>query len=595
MGAIKKKSPGAGKAFNDFQFFFLLAVPLTIYYRLALNPVLYYTAQEPVFFFNKYFFLDFIKYPGGLVDWLAALLSQFFYYSIPGSIILALLATFSILLFNKYLKNIANHPPSWWSALPLFPLLLYSNDYESGFSYIIALAAGLLWVFIFSKLATAKARILFFAIAGTLLYFLAGFAFLFFTLLAVLYEILRHKNFILALIYLFIGLVLPWVSAMLFFLVTPKQAFLHPILNVLDNNFAVSLAVLYPLVVLFLFLSRMVKHKLERTAFDIVIVSVILIMAIGLALLKSDAMAKTFWKINYYAQNRNWEKLVDVYEKHLTANPQIQFQVNRALCLLDKIGDEFFRYNTTYNRRTFFLIDEELLSSPLVYSDYFFDLHHFVESKHWAYEALSVKGETGRILQRLAEVSLIEGRFKLAQEYLTKLTTTIPFKKWAQHYLPLAQNPDKLAADEFFGPLIKKKINSDFLTFIDKPEHCLKEILAQQPENAVARDFYFIELLASKRLAQFAQEALKFADRKRAVLPRHYQEALLFYYTAQTQNKFDLKQFNMSADTFKRFNRFKAEYVKNKSNKLKAKSVLAKDFGGTYWYYYLFADLPGSV
>jgi len=51
----------------------------------------------------------------------------------------------------------------------------------------------------------------------------------------------------------------------------------------------------------------------------------------------------------------------------------------------------------------------------------------------------------------------------------------------------------------------------------------------------------------------------------------------------------------MSADTFKRFNRFKAEYVKNKSNKLKAKSVLAKDFGGTYWYYYLFADLPGSV
>jgi len=211
---------------------------------------------------------------------------------------------------------------------------------------------------------------------------------------------------------------------MLFFLVTPKQAFLHPILNVLDNNFAVSLAVLYPLVVLFLFLSRMVKHKLERTAFDIVIVSVILIMAIGLALLKSDAMAKTFWKINYYAQNRNWEKLVDVYEKHLTANPQIQFQVNRALCLLDKIGDEFFRYNTTYNRRTFFLIDEELLSSPLVYSDYFFDLHHFVESKHWAYEALSVKGETGRILQRLAEVSLIEGRFKLAQEYLTKLTTT---------------------------------------------------------------------------------------------------------------------------------------------------------------------------
>lgn len=582
---------------TEFLLSTVLFLSLLLYYFFIINPMLYFAAQDPVFFFDKVFFRDFAAYPGGLADYLAALFSQFYYFPLLGSAVLALLGVAFILLARRYLKAVVGYSAAAWSFLPLLLLLLSHNNYEHKIVIDIALVSGTAAAVILTKLSRSAARLLFFIIGGAALYYAAGMAFLYFSILAILYEIFKTKRLQLSLVELFLAGLYPWFSASFLFLITLKGAYLHPLTSFEANIYALLIFCSIPFLVIVLFLKNLlVKVSLKNTNIVFAASLLTFIAVFGFSWMQTNKSEKLFWQVTYDAQFGKWNELLRACKKPHTDNPQISFQMNRALCHLGKIDDTFFHYNRHFNIHELFLIDEEIASSPLILSDFYFDLCHFVEAEHWAYEALSVQGESGWILERLAMVNLITGENRIAAKYLSKLEKTIPFKKWARAHEKFLYNHNKLEQDPAIGPKLTAKINNDFLSFIDKPEHNLFSLLERHPDNRMAFDYYMLELLVTKQLGRFMHDLSKYSNNFNFTpLPVHFQEALILYASTKPKDNIDVKQFKMNVETLKRFAAFKSEYLKNKNNKEAAKKALKDKYGDTYWYYFIFSKMPERV
>ena len=89
----KLTSQNLGRPIQSFIFFILFY----LYLWLEVDPRLIYhgggmITNFPVFFRGWVFFQQFIAYPGGPVEYLSAFLSQLFYYSWAGALIVTLQA-----------------------------------------------------------------------------------------------------------------------------------------------------------------------------------------------------------------------------------------------------------------------------------------------------------------------------------------------------------------------------------------------------------------------------------------------------------------------------------------------------------------------
>ena len=89
---------GANKKFQDTAWSLLFTIIFLsfyfVYFLLRIKPELIYQAQEPVFFFDKYFVNELFSYPGGINELISRFLSQFFYYSWTGALLLVLIFAF---------------------------------------------------------------------------------------------------------------------------------------------------------------------------------------------------------------------------------------------------------------------------------------------------------------------------------------------------------------------------------------------------------------------------------------------------------------------------------------------------------------------
>jgi len=229
--------------------------------------------------------------------------------------------------------------------------------------------------------------------------------------------------------------------------------------------------------------------------------------------------------------------------------------------------------------------------SPLVHSDLYFDLGHFNEAKRWAHEAASVRGESVWNVQRLALTYLIYDHRQAAELYFRKLEKTLFHKKWALRFRPFWSGQKPIASDPYLSSLIKSRVDHDALTFNDYPEKDLQILLAQNPENQFARDYMLADLLMRKQLKQFADAVKNQGLLRMGMLPRHYQEALVFYLTQTAETDDEWPAFRPNNDVLTQFKEFQNLYAKNRKNLQNAQYLFEASFNNTYWYYLLFHSL----
>jgi len=603
----------SGKSPNKIWSFLFTAILLSFYFLYLLfriDPKLIYQSQEPVFFFDRYFIYEFFIYPGGVNDLLSAFLSQFFYYSWTGALLLVLVFAFITLNTWLFIRSITTiRPILYLHWIPSFALLALHSNYR--FSLVLTL--GLLWallcVNIYICLAPTRStlRLLLYLILQAILYYVtAGQAFIF-SLATILYEVLYNRRVILPFIYILLSALLPYLGAAALFIINVQDAYTKHLISY--DMYRVTwlswaLYAFFPLVLLLAMFERKFVQAGKKNANRLwdkllchrsvpirLIQAVILLSLIAISAFYSyNKKENTFFLIDHYARFEEWQKVLDIAQKDLPISNIVQCQVNRALYHAGLLCDEMFRMPQLFEGNGLFIDKSVRAAYALQYSDIFFDLGLINESEHWAHEAIAARGDTAWNLQRLALVNLLKDKRDIAAKYLGMLHKTMWHKTWAEEYQKYLSDSKDFWAQPNFRYLKNIMPESDFLVSPTEPKLCLQELL-KNTNNKMAFEYFMASCLLEGQISLFMKHLPLLNSFNYPKIPRHFEEAMLIYNQLSGGQGITLPGKEISEQTTRRFRDFNNIMAKHNKVKNAARVELTK-YRDTYWYYGLYYYKP---
>ena len=581
-----------------------------VYLLLRIDPKLIYQSQEPVFFFDRYFISEFFSYPGGVNELLSAFLSQFFYYSWTGALLLVLV--FASVTLNTWLliRSITTiRPVLYMHWVPSVILLALHSKYRFPLVPTLGLLWALLFVNIYIRFAPLNRtlRLLVYLILQTILYYVtAGQAFIF-SLIIILYEILYHRSIVLSLLYTLFAALLPCILASTLFIIRIQDAYtMH--LTFYDTYKVTWLSwVLYAsfpfMLLLLIFEKKYVKVRKKgannlwsrllcnRSVLVRLIQAVMILSLVAISALYShNKKEKAFYLLDHYARFEEWQKVLEIAQKGLPISNVVQCQVNRALYHSGYLPDKMFGMTQLFKGDGLFLHKSVRAPYALQHSDLFFDLGLINESEHWAHEAIASNGETAWNIQRLALVNLLKEKRDIAAKYLAMLHKTMWHKKWAAEYQKYLSDDTDFWEHPKFRYLKSVMPESDFLVSPAEPELCLEELL-NNTKNKMAFEYFMAYCLLEGQIGRFVKNLRRFNDYDYLKIPRHFEEAMLIYNQLTGGKGIALQSKEISAQTIRKFNDFNIIKAKYKNDKTAARNELMK-YRDTYWFYGLYYFKP---
>jgi hypothetical protein len=602
-----------GKSLDKIWALLLTVILLSVYFLyflLRIDPKLIYQSQEPVFFFDRHFIYDFFSYPGGLNELASRFLSQFFYYSWTGALLLVLVFAFVTLFTWLFIRSVTTiRPVLYLHWIPSVILLALHSEYR----FPLALTLGLLWTLIcvniyirFTPSGKTLRFLLYLVLQAVLYYVSAGQAFIF-SLVIILYEVLHNRSVILPLLYILLSALLPYLGATTLFTISMRDAYVmyltsYDIYRVTWLSWL--LYAFFPLTLLLFILEQRYVRTVKKSANNLwdrllyrrsvpvrLIQAVVLIALVAVSAQYSyNKEEKAFFLIDHYARFEEWQKVLDIARKGLPINNFIQCQVNRALYHAGYLSDDMFRMPQLFGSDGLFLDESVRSAYALQHSDFFFDLGLINESEHWAYEAIAARGNTAWNLQRLVLVNLLKDKPDIAKKYLVMLHKTMWHRNWAEEYQKYLSDSSNFWAEPKFQRLKSIMPKTDFLVSPTEPKLCLAELI-KNTNNKMAFEYFMACCLLDGQISRFMKHLYLLNSFDYPKIPRHFEEAMLIYSQLTGGKGISLPGKTVSEQTIRRFADFNRIMAKYNKDKKAARSELSK-YRDTYWYYGLYYYKP---
>jgi hypothetical protein len=614
---------------QSFIFFTLFYLYLWLYIDLKL---IYHGAgiitNFPAFYKGRPFFLQFLSYPGGLIDYISAFLSQFFYYSWAGALVVTIQAWLMCLCL-EYLLKAADSSKSHLIcfSLPILLLVIYTQ-YTYYFLTTTAFLTALLTVCLYLKTTLSFNKIfnsiIVYLILSAILYYIAGGAFLLFAILCSIYELIFRSRWKISLIYLLSAGVTPYVVGLLIFRVSIIDAYssLLPFswktLNYETRKRGVVIVyVLYllpPLILLVNGLWWRIREKLRavkkpakkhrnkisnlpakifswyrrspKLEFFIELLLVLVISGSAVFFSRNESL-RTRFKVNYYAFHKMWPELLTTAQ-HNPTDPFIAHAVDQALYHVGRLGYDMFSW--PQDPDYLFLSDKKYKWMYWQIFDVFLDLGIVNLAENDLTECLEGIGDRPMILQRLALINMVKGNLDSAKIYLGALSKTLFDADWAKHYLDLIQNDPELSTDEYIQHLRSSCLDEDCLTCSLLKEKTLSQLLEKNSQNRMAFEYLMAWYMLNKQLGKFAQNLERLQELGYRELPTHYEEAALIY-TYGTGKPLQLNGYLSSPQKRREIEEFTRILNSYDRDKKTAFNELSKKFRNTYFFYYMYEPI----
>jgi len=228
---------------------------LYLYVWLAVKPCLIYSCGTitnfPIFYKGWAFFQESMSRPGGLLRYVSALLSQLFYYSWAGAIVITAQAWAISACTGWFLRAVAVPGARWWRFVPAILVLTtytrYTYHLPTMMGALVALLAACLYVSLaggrISDLGfrisdsgrgdnpqsairnSQSTSLVVFVILSGVSYVVSAAAFLPFAALCVVHELLHRRRYGIGLVYLAFAAIAPYIGGVLVFRVSIIDAY----------------------------------------------------------------------------------------------------------------------------------------------------------------------------------------------------------------------------------------------------------------------------------------------------------------------------------------------------------------------------------
>ncbi|GAB6871428.1 DUF6057 family protein [Bacteroides rodentium] len=570
----------------------LFGVAVLLFWGSVYPAHLSYQEQFQLFLFDADYWWERIAVPGGLADYIAEYLTQFYYHVWAGACILAFLYVLLQRLTWKLAKEQGADDVYYpLSFLPVVLLWGFMGDENAMLSFPVAVLLALFAACSYIDLKGPWKRAVYVLVALPLLYWAAGpvhFIFMGWVIVREFQQNLRHRNFwggvgVCWGVGLW-GIGCPllaslWVQYPLYRLMGGVGYYRFPtVLPWMEVGVAVLLMVLP-------FLLAVLPRLQKRRAFYGLLQGVA-VVALGYSYISAacDMDKEEAMEYDRLVRNKQWQEVIGKAEKKSPASPFGVTCLNLALGKTGQMGDRMFEF---YQNGTEGLLPEfqRDFTSPLPASEAYYHLGMINTAQRFAFEAMEAIPnfrKSGRCFKRLAETNLINGQYEVAAKYLRALRKTTFYKDWAEDAMTYLYNEEKINAHKEWGWLRQIRYTEDFLYSDRETDMMLGLLFQHNHRNRMAFEYMLAYVMLQRDMERF----MKYYPLGRHAgydhIPRSYQEALVFMWT-QSHKNFKGMPWDISPRVMQDVSDFAKIYMTQPD----ARQLLRSRFGYTYWNYLL--------
>jgi hypothetical protein len=579
--------------------FFLFTIFIFIAISLFVEPALYFHEMQPPFLANHYFFSEFLRYPGGISEYVANFTAQFFYSGWGGTVIICFFG-FAVLIAGYYFIRKTKLPPVFtilWGIPYLFFSVQFTN-YHFPLSSAIEILLSLIFAIIFWELAKKINLILIFPLLAILLYYLSdNGSFAIFTFLSslIVFHNYGTKKGILFL-----------VLSFAFYIISSYLTFKY-ICNISFNRLWFNFIPDSPIHLLFLpgklfytfifsvpviFLITLISAKLLSEKITSILANKQLIISLlfSLALVSSgfvlfqknlDLKKKNIILSDYYCYTENWDKVISIALQDKEYNVLINTNYNRALDHSGLLYEKFFDYPQLLGPGILYPDLLRTSEMAMLSSDIYYDLGYISESLHWAHEAQTSQPYNIRILQRLVILNLINGNIRASCNYLNVLQDNFLAKNFVKKYNAYFEDTTLIFKDR---EIAEKRTYSPKGKVVGNIESKLLDLVTQNKSNKRAWDYLQLYYLLDHDLNDFMKN-LPTWKKFYITNPGIMDESILLYLYQSKQMKnldgYSKVEISKLSDYLRTLNMFDNDVAA-------AKSTLAINYSNTYMFYLMY-------
>ena len=545
--------------------FFWLAYPYHVYNQ----------EQFQLFQFSWRYLIETLAVPGGLADWCGRFLTQFFYFSAAGSLILALLLAAIQLLTAALAKNLS---PLGYALtfIPPFLLLLFFCDADALPCTLVAILLSLLCALAVLRIRPSRVRNLCAVVATALLYFLLGPVSVLFIVAWLVHERKLLPGLLMAAVFTLCVICLHKTMGYPYYRLLYGLNYyrFHHHMPVWPWAAVAAEALVLAVSPLF---TREGKVWKGVAAF-------LAVTALGVlgVILCYDGEKETYLKYDFLTRRFQWNAILAEARKD---NPQRPYEMTSVNLALFKTGNAHKMFEF-YQNGTDGLLPEYTndFVHPLIPSEVYFQLGMINTSQRFSFESQELIPDfqkSVRVYKRLAETNLVNGNYAVAEKYLKALEKTLFYRDWARSRMRMCGHEEAIDTDPGYGYLRSVRLHDhDFLFNRQAMESMLAFLIQENPANHMALEYLLAWDLLDKNLKGFVNFC-PFEGYPGGV-PRCYQEAFLLNLADTTQSLDNVPAF-IDPEVVASFGLFMREYSSGATAQ-----TLAKRFGDTYWYYYFY-------
>lgn len=576
--------------FQTIVFGAIVYVFFAILYPFHLN----YMEQYQMFMFSGDYLHQYLIKPGGISDYLGNFLTQFFFYSWCGAIIISLM----LILLQQLVWFIAKKQgvDTIFTPISFIPSALYwaylcnENWLMGGLVSLIIISAC---ISIYGLLKSQNTRNIYVWTLIPVLYWFCGGVSVILPLFAIISELtkgetnkihisaqgtgwilfsiilpLLTKNYIVQL-----PLVRAWIGV---------NFFRFPGESPIEFGMAGLLILGIPFILRYL--SKSINKKLR---FLLLIEFVIMIAGISFLIRSNADMAKEeVMTYDFNVRMRRWDRVISMADKKTPMNPISVSCLNLALAKQDLLGERMFNY---YQNGVEGLIPafKRDFTLPMIVGEIYYHLGMINTAQRYAFEAMEALPDyqkSVRAIMRLSETNLINGNYKVAEKYLHLLQTTFYYRHWATKALATMQDENLIEQHSEWGLLRQYRTKEDFLFSENEKDMMLGIMFQQNNKNRMAFEYLMAYCMLKKDIQHFWQYFPMCKSINYNQIPMHYQEALHYIWSMHNNATPENNPYAISNIVKQRMQSFSNAYNTSGGSE----TLLKNSFSDTYWYYLQF-------
>ena len=533
--------------------------------------------QLQLFENTRHYFTETVAVPGGLADYLGRFLTQFCYQAWSGALVIAVLLTLIRLL--TWLLCSRKDPVT--GALSFVPSILLAMVLCGRYptltlptAFLLTLAAA--WAV--TKIRGDRARCVIALVLAPVLYGVLGSFVLLYAAILATHE--RRRPFGIAILLLAAAcpivtyLWLPYPLGRLFYGLHYYK--LHVGMPVWPWIAALAAAVMVALG------ETPVPQRSPR-AWP-ALYAAVLVIAVPAVLLCSNFSDEQSMKYNILTGKRMWNRILNEASRK---DPKTYSEIaclNLSLCKTGHLGGHMFDFHQD-GPETLLPNENTPHHDGLSTAEIFYQTGMVNNARRYCFEALNAIPDyqkSAPVYKLLAEISIVNGRYELAREYLTALSHTLFYKKWAEERLiPFREKTDPSLIDEYAQKRLERyKLGDDYIFDYNHADFTLRQLVEEYPGNLTAINYLLAWHLLTKNLSGFVAEC-PFEAFTTAV-PKAWQEGFLLDWVQSGGFMENLPSFisEQEAHLIQAFSRdFDANVPMDE---------MQRRYGNTYWFYYFF-------